>query len=750
MYAYRGSGGDGPRPREVPWSGWAGIVCAALPALTGCARASLYAPHPCDRPDLAGCVVSNVSVVGASKVPSATIKEKIATTESSHVLSGALEGFPILSIWDRLTVDYAELDPFVLERDLARVERLYRAEGYYEAHARAARVRKIDGKVRVEIVVDEGEPVKVHRVEVIWKGGEEPPARARAAVRRIERTLHRGTPFVETDFEDAKKHIQRALTDGGYAYAAVEGKATVDLAKHQAVAAYTVDLGPLCKFGPISIAGNVDLPRDRLLQAIAIKPGDRYSTAKIDSATVVLGNLRVLGSVDAIPELSPAGAPRSPVVPLVFRVTPTQLKTVRTGGGAELGYRVEVHGLASWENRNFLGGLRHFTIEVRPIVELYPLQLTQLVPPPGESIRPLPEMRLHTELIQPGFLEARTQGLLDVDISVYRPITSDALIGYFELAGKAGMRREFWDGRISVNGSVNMQFDQPFPYTSATNLQASNGGFRAVTLPYLQASVGLDFRRGQDGKHDPINPHSGVFFSTDTQVAFADSYDFRVRPDFRAYVPVSKRVTLALRVGGGLLFPFSGALTTQAFYPGLCTGNLGDPPSCATYLRQLELLQFRGFFSGGTNDNRGYAYNAVGPQAIVPALSSQSTAPIATGGAALWEANVELRFPVVGKLDGAWFVDASDVTRTIAEMSFKSPHVSTGVGIRYQTPVGPVRVDFGLRVPGLQVIGDTRPVFNPGNAPTLGSDAFLSKTYGQAGSVFGLPLALALAIGEAF
>jgi outer membrane protein insertion porin family/translocation and assembly module TamA len=58
-------------------------------------------------------------------------------------------------------------------------------------------------------------------------------------------------------------------------------------------------------------------------------------------------------------------------------------------------------------------------------------------------------------------------------------------------------------------------------------------------------------------------------------------------------------------------------------------------------------------------------------------------------------------------------------------------HLSAGFGLRYDTPVGPIRLDLGYRIPGLQ-------------APVGAADE------GTPSSIFGLPLALSFGIGEAF
>src|SRR5204863_3478693 len=101
--------------------------------------------------------VDDVSIRGARKVNEDDIEEKIATAPTPKFL-GLFRG---------VMYDYETLDRMVLQRDLARIERYYRARGYYDARARVARVvHKSPKNVRVEILVYEGKPVLVRDVRI--------------------------------------------------------------------------------------------------------------------------------------------------------------------------------------------------------------------------------------------------------------------------------------------------------------------------------------------------------------------------------------------------------------------------------------------------------------------------------------------------------------------------------------------------------------------------------------------------------
>ena len=75
-----------------------------------------------------------------------------------------------------------------------------------------------------------------------------------------------------------------------------------------------------------------------------------------------------------------------------------------------------MHLLVGWEDHNFLGGLRNFHVHFKPGVVLYPLRMETPFEKPTNL---LPEEKTRAELRQPGFLEARTAGLLRTEVNVY-------------------------------------------------------------------------------------------------------------------------------------------------------------------------------------------------------------------------------------------------------------------------------------------------------------------------------------------
>jgi len=148
------------------------------------------------------------------------------------------------------------------------------------------------------------------------------------------------------------------------------------------------------------------------------------------------------------------------------------------------------------------------------------------------------------------------------------------------------------------------------------------------------------------------------------------------------------------------------------------------------------------FYAGGAMSVRGYGENQLGPRVLTISADSlrfqqnrgQPTRPLCplstpitacnpndvgrnsefvprpTGGTSVIEGSVELRVPLMHRLDGAVFVDGAvvgngtfqgfkDVT-SITNFGKGTGAITPGAGIRYNSPVGPIRIDFGYR-PGI-------------------------------------------------
>ncbi len=99
-----------------------------------------------------------------------------------------------------------------------------------------------------------------------------------------------------------------------------------------------------------------------------------------------------------------------------------------------------------------------------------------------------------------------------------------------------------------------------------------------------------------------------------------------------------------------------------------------------------------------------------------------------------------MRFQTSGPLGFALFCDAADVSQNQANIRPGYLHLSCGIGGRYDTPVGPVRLDLGARIPQLQVLG----------YPSEQAVFAAHPSEGLPPQIFNLPLAVAFGIGESF
>jgi outer membrane protein assembly complex protein YaeT len=189
----------------------------------------------------------------------------------------------------------------------------------------------------------------------------------------------------------------------------------------------------------------------------------------------------------------------------------------------------------------------------------------------------------------------------------------------------------------------------------------------------------------QDRRDDPTDAHKGIYNTIDIGLAskiFGSQVNF-VRGLARnaTYHRIGKKFVLARELTFGDIIPYSYR---------------------SQFTDALQAIPFpERFFSGGTNSHRGFPENQAGPRDLDTGF------PI--GGSAILFNKTELRFPLLGdNIGGVLFHDAGNVYSRLSNISFRFKQKNlqdfdymvhaVGYGIRYRTPIGPVRVDFAYSI----------------------------------------------------
>jgi outer membrane protein insertion porin family len=212
--------------------------------------------------------------------------------------------------------------------------------------------------------------------------------------------------------------------------------------------------------------------------------------------------------------------------------------------------------------------------------------------------------------------------------------------------------------RSSVSLQYELSRDQVWDVAPGAVLSPEDQGY--ATIAAIRALAVLDFR------DDPFNPKKGSFYSGSAELAMlpfgseVDYYKFSGQSSF--YFTLLRRSTLVFSGRAGL---------ARAF------GRTPEVP-----------IQKR-FFLGGRTTVRGFKEDSLGAKA-------EDGTP--TGGDMMVNLNTELRVPLRSGFIGAVFVDAGSVWFARDEVNGFDLRKTTGLGLRYITPVGPIGLDYAWKL----------------------------------------------------
>jgi len=612
--------------------------------------------------------------------------------------------------------DERELRERDLAGDIARLLVYYAARGFREARVDTVVDRSRPHEVRVRFVIEEGRPVRVDSIRFV----DAEPLERMGLLGGLP--LRRGGRLSRILLNATRDTLATRLRDRGYPRAEVFIRSDIPAeSPYSARVTFDVDAGPYARFGPVTLVGNVRLTDDVILRQLPFEQGDEYSRALILEGQ---RNLYGVGLVTYAQISEPEVV--DSIVPLTVTITEGDVHRVRTGLGMSTFDCGNAEG--RWESRNLFGGARRLQVRAR-LSNVFADGLSGSVCNQA-GVGPFGGLNwlVSADFAQPWVYSRNTS--LTVGVFGERQSLQDVFV-----------RRA-----VGVDVGLTRRLDRSTTVTAAfqpqlTTLDAADVFFCTSFLlctpqdiDVLQAANWLSpvvVSLARDRTNGPLNPTRGYAARLDVEYA-----DELTGSNF-SYRRTSVQVSGYREVGGGQVLAArlrGGWVGAGAFGP-LSRGSGVIHPQ-------------KRFYGGGPNSVRGFGQNQLGPRVLtvdvrrlifplpdttaavcepaeVMALTCDASplsdgdfdAPRPTGGQVILEGNLEYRVHIRGtRFEFALFADAGGVWADADVVRLSDIEVTPGLGFRYQSPVGPIRVDLGYRTRGgerLQVVTSQLRPFDP-------------------------------------
>jgi outer membrane protein insertion porin family len=622
-----------------------------------------------------------------------------------------------------------DISETAIESSTDRIRTLYHERGYADA---AVEVKKTEspGGLDLDFTINEGPRVTVRRIE--FKGVAAFPEKTiRKQMALREPGWFRSSPFSESRLNKDVDNIHDRYLEAGYLSARAKSEVARSEDGTGAFVTIEVSEGQRTTTGELSFEGNAAVSSPELLDKLALKPGAPFNERLLDedkyrilSAYASKGYLFTLVDVDKIP--------RDGVTDVRYRITEDRpvligriilrgnertkdyaiLREllVKPGDSYDYGailasqqriYRLGYFRLARFEplrpgEKEYFQDML-FTVEERPagamevgagygdldrlrgFVELSHRNLFGTAK--YSSLRYEQSDILKRAIFnfrEPWFLDRKLDAKFSLVWSDSERLNSDTREIYYKsrkTAASFGVEKAY----ENFKPSLTYQFENVVNYDVRAAAQLTPEDSGRVLVSSLSPALLWDLR------DDVFNPRRGSIYGITLKEALRELFseaDFsKLTVQAGWFVPIDSAVA-AFSARAGMAWPFRDT---------------------------TEVPLHERFYVGGSTTVRGFTQDSIGPSAVDP-----SGALIPQGGASIAVFNLELRLNPGEGLGFVLFADAGNVWSEQA-INLRGLRSSYGAGIRYGTPIGPLRLDYGQKIDRLPGETPGEIHFNIGN-----------------------------------
>jgi len=616
--------------------------------------------------------LTGVRFTGNAKVPEKQLRGVVATSPRGGL------GRLIATIFRRPTGVTREQ----ITDDVDALTAFYQLEGFSEAAVAEPVVKLNDaaGTMDVEFPITEGPQTLVASVRTEGMDRGHHPDAPRPQ-------LQEGKPLSPRFLHEDRVALQTYYANAGHTEVQVSPRLEISDDKTSANVTYVIAEGPHVDVDEVIVRGNTYTDSDVILRRSDLDPGEPFSYTSMLEAQRELYRLGIFQRVEIQPEHAGTSVSDRDVVIQVeegknltltgsvgLRLergeqddpsSAVETEPAAGGGGAVGGGGSEIHERVSIAaaHRNLFGTGRYLGLELVGGREEKEAFLTYREPFISRWDVPLQFQIFQSDDSTRAGTTIRQRGLSIEASKVARQRTRWSLRYEYKISDCEG-------------GSLCRELEKDNPVESL-DPELRNIQIGSITPTFFW-----------DTRDDIIDPHRGFFTSASVEYAFPI---FSAKADFLKeyvqgawYLPVTRSTVFALSGRAGFIQNY--ARTEE--------GEILPVP-----------LSER-FTAGGENTHRAFPLDRLGnlcidpdePEDCVPTLfqavddTGTRVGPVLPlGGNALFLMNAEYRFPLFGAVGGAVFADIGNVfAKTI---QFDQLRYGAGVGIRYLSPVGPLRID---------------------------------------------------------